>query len=66
MGNDIKADKEMDLNWLGCPLPGVKLSKEIKEVAVGQVIEVVTTDPGLLTDFPTLAETSGSDILKTV
>ena len=41
MGNDIKVDKETDLNVLDCPLPGVKSSKEIKEVEVGQVIEVV-------------------------
>ena len=66
MGNDIKANMETDLSALGFPLPGVKSSKEIKEVEVGQVIEAVTTDPVSLIDFPALAETSGSDILKTV
>ena len=66
MGNDIKANMETDLSVLGFPLLGIKSSKEIKEVEVGQVIEAVTTDPGSLIDFPALAETSGSDILKTV
>jgi len=65
MSNAIKADKVMDLKGLPCPMPVVKVSKGIKEVAVGQVIEAVSTDPGSLTDFPAWAKTSGNEILKT-
>ena len=45
-------------------MPVVKVSKGIKEVEIGQVIEAVTTDPGSLTDFPAWARTSGNEILK--
>jgi tRNA 2-thiouridine synthesizing protein A len=65
MSKNIKADKMMDLRGLACPMPVVKVSKGIKEVEVGQVIEAVTTDPGSLTDFPAWAKTSGNEILKT-
>ena len=65
MSEKIKADKVMDLKGLACPMPIVKVSKGIKDVEVGQVIEAVTTDPGSLTDFPAWARTSGNEILKT-
>jgi tRNA 2-thiouridine synthesizing protein A len=65
MAEDIKADKTMDLKGLPCPMPVVKVSKGIKEIELGQVIEALTTDPGSLTDFPAWARTSGNEILKT-
>jgi tRNA 2-thiouridine synthesizing protein A len=65
MSDDIKADKTLDLKGLACPMPVVKISKGIKEVEVGQVVEAVTTDPGSLTDFPAWAKTSGNEIVKT-
>jgi tRNA 2-thiouridine synthesizing protein A len=63
--SDIKVDKTMDLKGLPCPMPVVKVSKGIKEVEVGQVIEAISTDPGSLTDFPAWARTSGNEILDT-
>jgi len=65
MSEDINADKVMDLKGLPGPMPVVKISKGIKEVEVGQVVEAVTTDPGSLSDFPSWARTSGHEILKT-
>ncbi len=65
MSEDIKVDKVMDLKGMPCPMPIVKVSKGIKDVEVGQVIEAITTDPGALADFPAWAKTSGNEILKT-
>lgn len=65
MSDDINVDKAMDLSGLACPMPVVKVSKGIKEIEVGQVLEATTTDPGALTDFPAWARTSGNEILKT-
>ena len=66
MSEEIKAAKVLDLKGLPCPMPVVKVSKGIKDVEVGQVIEAVTSDPGSLADFPAWAKTSGNEILKTV
>ena len=65
MGEDFTVAKVMDLSGLACPMPVVKVSKGIKEVEMGQVIEAITTDPGSLTDFPAWARTSGNEIVKT-
>jgi len=65
MSEDIKVDKVMDLKGMPCPMPIVKVSKGIKDVEVGQVVEAITTDPGALADFPAWAKTSGNEILKT-
>ena len=65
MSDEIKVDKVMDLKGLPCPMPVVKISKGIKEVEVGQVVQAITTDPGALADFPAWARTSGNEILKT-
>jgi TusA-related sulfurtransferase len=65
MSEEIKADKVMDLKGLPCPMPVVKISKGIKEVEIGQVVEALTSDPGALADFPAWARTSGNEILKT-
>lgn len=62
--SDIKVEKTLDLSGLACPMPVVKLSKEIKNVEVGQIIEAKTTDPGALSDFPAWAETSGNEIVQ--
>ena len=64
MSDDINVEKSLDLKGLACPMPVVKVSKGIKEVEIGQIIEAITTDPGSLTDFPAWARTSGNEILK--
>ena len=65
MSDDIQVAKVLDLKGLACPMPVVKVSKGIKEIEVGQVLEATSTDPGSLTDFPAWARTSGNEILKT-
>ena len=65
MSEKMRSDKVMDLKGLPCPMPVVKVSKGIKEVEIGQVVEAVTSDPGALADFPAWARTSGNEILKT-
>ena len=65
MSNDVKVDKTLDLKGLPCPQPVIKVSKGIKEIEVGKVLEAVTTDPGSLADFPAWARTSGNEIVQT-
>jgi len=65
MNQEIKVSKTLDLKGLACPMPVVKISKGIKEVEVGEVIEAHTTDPGSLTDVPAWGRTTGHDIVDT-
>jgi tRNA 2-thiouridine synthesizing protein A len=61
-----KVAKVLDLKGLPCPMPIVKISQEIGSVAVGEVIEVHTTDPGSISDFPAWARSTGNEVLETV
>jgi len=57
--------KILDYKGLACPMPVVKISQQIGTVNIGDVIEVHTTDPGSLSDFPAWAKTMGQVILET-
>jgi tRNA 2-thiouridine synthesizing protein A len=59
------AVKVLDYKGLACPMPVVKISQDIKTVAAGQVVEVNTTDPGSLSDFPAWAKSAGQEIVET-
>ena len=60
----INAVKTLDYKGLSCPMPIVKISQEIGKVAVGDVLEVHTTDPGSIADFPAWAKTTGHEIVE--
>ena len=62
---EVKPNVIVDARGELCPMPVVKVSKGLKEIQVGQVIEAITTDPGALSDFPAWARISGNEILKT-
>jgi tRNA 2-thiouridine synthesizing protein A len=62
---DYTIAKVLDCKGLACPMPVVKISQQIGSVAVGEVIEVYTTDPGSLADFPAWAKTMGHAVLET-
>jgi TusA-related sulfurtransferase len=63
MSEDVKISKSLDLKGLACPMPVVKISKGIKEVEVGEILEAHTTDPGSLTDVPAWGRTTGHEIV---
>lgn len=65
MSDNIEVAKVMDLKGLACPMPVVKVSKGVKSVEIGEIIEAISTDPGSLTDFPAWARTSGNEIIDT-
>jgi tRNA 2-thiouridine synthesizing protein A len=62
---DVTVTKTLDCKGLACPMPVVKISQAIGSVAVGEVIEVLTTDPGSLADFPAWAKSMGHAVLET-
>ncbi|NLJ45765.1 MAG: sulfurtransferase TusA family protein [Treponema sp.] len=62
---DHDAIKTLDYQGLKCPMPIVKTSMEVPKIQVGQVVEVLSTDPGALNDFPAWAKTTGNEIVET-
>ena len=41
----------LDLKGLSCPIPIARTAKAMKQLAPGQLIEVLATDPGSVPDF---------------
>lgn len=61
---DYKPVNILNYKGLPCPMPIVKISQEIKKVAIGDILEVHTSDPGSIADFPAWAKTTGNAILE--
>ena len=47
----VEATKEIDTRGLNCPLPILKAKKALADMASGDVLKVVATDPGSVRDF---------------
>jgi len=58
------AHKELDTRGLNCPLPILKAKKALSEMASGEVLKVVATDPGSLRDFQAFARQTGNELVE--
>jgi tRNA 2-thiouridine synthesizing protein A len=61
---NMNFDKEFDASGLACPLPIVKTKKSLNDMASGQVLKVVATDPGSVCDMAAFAEQTGNVLLE--
>ena len=57
-------DKELDARGLSCPLPILKTKKALADLASGQVLRVVSTDPGSVKDMQAFASQTGNPLLS--
>ncbi len=57
-------DKEFDASGLACPMPIVKTKKSLADMASGQVLRVIATDPGSVCDMQAFAEQTGNTLLS--
>jgi tRNA 2-thiouridine synthesizing protein A len=60
----VEFDKELDARGLSCPLPILKTKKSLNELASGQVLKIVATDPGSVKDFDAFANQTGHALLS--
>lgn len=63
MVDPVKVDKVLDTKGLLCPMPIIKARKAIKEIAIGQVLEVQATDKGSVKDFEAWSRQTGNELL---
>lgn len=59
----IKADVTLDAVGLFCPVPILKTSMKIKELKIGQVLEVLADDEGIKEDMPAWCKGTGNDYM---
>jgi tRNA 2-thiouridine synthesizing protein A len=55
---------QLDARRLLCPLPVIRLQNKIKELIVGDTIEIICTDPGVLHDIPAWCRVHGHEVIN--
>ncbi len=59
----IEAARELDVQGLFCPRPVIETAKAIREIAVGEVLQIVGTDLGMQSDFPAWCKATGHELV---
>ena len=63
MAESITADHVLDVKGLKCPMPVLKTKVRFKTMSPGEILEVITTDPGSRKDLPAWAAKTGNHLL---
>jgi tRNA 2-thiouridine synthesizing protein A len=58
------SQKILDARGLLCPMPVVKVKLAIEEVAPGQTLRVLATDPAAPRDFVVWCKETGNELLE--
>lgn len=56
--------RELDTRGLNCPLPILKAKKALAEMVSGELLSVVSTDPGSVRDFQAFARQTGNELVE--
>jgi TusA-related sulfurtransferase len=53
----------LDARRMGCPLPLLHTARSLRRLAVGEILEIVTIDPGAVNDIAVLCQSTGAKLL---
>lgn len=54
----------LNAEGLNCPLPILKAKKMLKSVPSGEVLKIISTDPGSVADFAAFCRQTGNELLS--
>lgn len=60
----MDVSKELDTRGLNCPLPILKAKKALAEMRAGELLRIVSTDPGSMRDFQAFARQTGHELVE--
>jgi len=60
----MDTQKVLDTRGLNCPLPILKAKKALADMASGELLKVVSTDPGSVRDFQAFARQTGNEVVE--
>lgn len=63
MKDNIKPTSTLDTSGKCCPMPMVETNKAIKSLSAGDVLQIIATDPGTMSDIPSWCERTGNELL---
>lgn len=59
-------DQFLDCKGLNCPLPILKTKKIMDTMSSGQVLKMVSTDPGAISDVRAWTNRTGNKLLESI
>jgi TusA-related sulfurtransferase len=59
----MDANRELDTRGLNCPLPILKAKKALSDMESGEILKVISTDPGSTRDFQAFARQTGNELV---
>jgi tRNA 2-thiouridine synthesizing protein A len=57
------SEHDLDVRRLLCPMPVIKVQDAIKKLQVGDILNVICSDPGAINDVPAWCRINGHTIL---
>ena len=63
-GTLMRADHRLDATGLFCPEPVMLLHNKIRDIAVGELLEVLATDPSTQRDIPRFCGFLGHELVE--
>lgn len=60
----MSADTQLDCTGLQCPLPVIKTAQTMKALEMGQVLELLATDPGVEPDIQAWTKRTGNELVS--
>ncbi len=55
----------IDCRKLLCPMPVIRVQQRVQELAPGDELEAICSDPGVLQDIPAWCRVNGHEVLAT-
>ena len=62
--SDLTPNEVLDCSGLSCPQPILKTKKTIKGMSSGQILKMISTDPGTNKDMLTFCEKTGHELVE--
>lgn len=60
---ELRISKTLDARGMYCPGPVMETAKAIKQIGIGEVLEVLATDPAAKPDIQAWARRTGHEVL---
>tara|TARA_B100000902_G_C27228617_1_gene873574 strand:+ start:647 stop:880 length:234 start_codon:yes stop_codon:yes gene_type:complete len=60
----IKYQKEVDCQGLSCPLPILKTKLAMDDISSGEILKIISTDPGSINDITSWSNATGHNLIS--
>jgi len=61
---DITPNQTVDASDLACPMPVIKTKQALDEMKVGEVLKMISTDPGSVSDIKAWTAKTGHELIS--